>query len=272
LTARTTGDSDENGGLGVARDGPILRLTLARPRRRNALSRELVASLLDVFAATRAEGDVRAIVLSGSGPVFCAGADLREFVDASDDRFSADAGRLSDLLVAMATCPIPIIASVQGAAYGGGLGLVCAADIAIASVETRFSLSEARLGLIPAMIAPYVIAALGAREAKARMLLAEAYGVEIALRQGLIHQTVPRDELAAATNARAAELLKGAPGALTTIKRLPELLNRDDAEATRTALKQLLADRRGSPEGREGMSAFLEKRAPAWAEPDRTLS
>jgi methylglutaconyl-CoA hydratase len=254
------------GVLGVVQDGPIRRVRLSRPHRRNALSRALISSLEHEFRSIKEGQETRVVVLSGAGPVFCAGADLREFIDASsDEELRADADRLSRLFAAMTACPVPIIAMVQGAAYGGGFGLICAADVAIASIGTRFSLSEVRIGLVPAVISPYVVAALGAREAKARMLLGEAYGVEVALRQGLIHQCAPPEELVSVTDACAAMLLLGAPGALAGIKRLPNVLDSGDPRETRAVLAQLLVERRRSQEGQEGMTAFLEKRLPAWA-------
>lgn len=257
---------DSTGELTVVQDGPIRRLTLSRPGQRNALSRTLIASLAHEFGSIKEGQETRVVILSGAGPVFCAGADIREFIDpSSDEELRADADRLSRLFTTMTACPVPIIARIQGAAIGGGVGLICAADVAIASVGTRFSLSEVRLGLIPAVISPYVIAALGVREAKARMLLGEAYGVEVALRQGLIHQCAPQEELVSATDACAVMLLLGAPGALAGIKRLPNALNSGDPKATREVLAQLLVERRRSQEGQEGMSAFLEKRLPAWS-------
>jgi methylglutaconyl-CoA hydratase len=252
--------------LRVLQEGPIRRIYLSRPERRNALSRRLVSVLYRELVSIEAGGATRVVVIAGDGPVFCAGADLQEFADASDEeQLRADASALSRLLAAMVDCPAPIIVSVQGAAFGSGFGLVCAADIAIAATDTRFSLSEARLGLVPAVISPFVYAALGQREAKARMLLAEPYGTDVALRQGLIHDSVPVDELTITVDSYASNLLRGAPDALATIKRMPGYLRampeRDDLRMT---LEQLLVERRQSLEGQEGMSAFLEKRSPSW--------
>jgi methylglutaconyl-CoA hydratase len=149
-------------------------------------------------------------------------------------------------------------------AFGGGVGLVCAADIAIGAEGTRFSLSEARLGLVPAVISPYVVAALGAREAKARMLLAAPFGTDEAIRCGLVHRVVPVEELDATVESAIAELLRGAPGALATIKRIPAMVSGLDAAATRAATTGLLAERLASEEAGQGLRAFLEKRPAAW--------
>ena len=255
-------DSDE---LTILQAGPVRRITLTRPTRRNALSRSLVAALHRAFAAIAPGGETRVVVLAGAGPVFCAGGDIAEFADAAASGQSrADAEALVDLLATIAACPAPVVARVHGAAYGGGVGLVCAADLAIAAEGTRFSLSEARLGLVPAVIAPYVIAALGAREAKARMLLATPFGAEDALRCGLIHRTVPPADLDAATDEVVANLLRAAPGALAAIKRLPSLVDDADPAATRAATTSLLVERLASDEGQEGLRAFLAKRAAAW--------
>jgi len=249
----------------IIQDGPILRLTMARPERRNALSRALVAALHDAFAAVQEGGETRVVVLDGEGPSFCAGGDIGEFSQAAaDGRAVADAEGLTAMLAAMAGCPVPVVAKVHGAAFGGGVGLVCAADIAIAGAGTRFSLSEARLGLAAAVIAPYVVAALGRREAVARMLLAAPFDAGEALRIGLVHVTMPDDDLDAAVEASVADLLRGAPGALAAIKRLPALVAGGDPSG---AMAALLAERLASDEGQEGLRAFLEKRPASWVVP-----
>ena len=260
-------------GLATQQDGSLLRLTLARPARRNALSRALVAALTDAIGGVAAGGETRVVVLAGDGPVFCAGADLTEFAEAGDpERLRADAEGLSDLLAAMAACPVPIVAVVHGAAYGGGLGLVCAADVAVAAAGTQFSLSEARLGLVPATIGPYVVAALGPREAKARMLLAAPFGVDDAHRIGLVHLVVSRAELASAVDGVVDNLVRGAPGALAAIKRFVAEIAGGEPAAVRERMMELLVERRAGAEGQEGMAAFLAKRPPAWApgEPEKS--
>ncbi len=253
-------------GLTIVQDGPVLRLSLDRPQRRNALARSLVTALTDAFSAVGQGGKTRVVVLAGEGPVFCAGADLTEFAEAGNsERLRADGEGLSYLLAAMTACPVPIVVRVHGAAYGGGVGLVCAGDVAVAETGTQFSLSEARLGLVPAVIGPYVVAALGQREAKARMLLTAPFGVEEAHRVGLVHQVVASTELDGAVEGLVTHLLHGAPGALAAIKRLvPDVAGRPPSEV-RGQLMDLLAERRASAEGQEGMAAFVAKRPPAWA-------
>jgi methylglutaconyl-CoA hydratase len=251
--------------LTIAQEGPVLRITLNRPSRRNALSRSLVAALDEAFAGIGEGGETRVVVLAGEGQTFCAGGDIAEYAEAAEEgRAGTDAERLAGLLARMVESPVPIVARVHGAAFGGGVGLVCAADIAIAAEGTRFSLSEARLGLVPAVISPYVIAALGARVAKAQMLLAAPFGVDDALRIGVVHRVVPAEQLDSAIDETVADLLQGAPGALATIKRIPAMLSGLDAEATRATTTGLLAERLGSEEAREGLRAFLEKRPAEW--------
>ena len=165
----------------------------------------------------------------------------------------------------MTDCPVPIVARVTGAAYGGGVGLVCACDIVIASTETKFSLSEARLGLAAAVISPYVIAAMSEREAKARMMLGAPFDATEAQRIGVVHQVVPEEGLDEAIQEAVSNVLRCAPGALAAIKRLTMQLRTLDAAGARTLTTQLLADRLASDEGREGLRAFMEKRPAAWA-------
>ncbi|MGH2561946.1 MAG: enoyl-CoA hydratase-related protein [Thermomicrobiales bacterium] len=251
--------------LSIRQDGPVLYLTLNRAARRNSLARSLVAALRAAFEVITEGDGTRVVVLAGGGPAFCAGGDIGEYADAAaSGRSRADAEGLAGLLAAMAACPAPIVARVHGAAFGGGVGLVCASDIAIAAEGTRFSLSEARLGLVPATISPYVVNALGERHAKAHMLLAAPFGVEEALRIGLIHQAVPAEDLDAAVAAVVANLVRGAPGALATIKRIPSLVRSGDPLAMHAATTNLLAVRLASDEGQEGLRAFLEKRPPEW--------
>jgi methylglutaconyl-CoA hydratase len=242
---------------------------MMRAAKRNALSRALVAALHRAVTDVREGDGTRVVVLAGDGPVFCAGADIAEFVEAAEGGNAvADGEGIVDLLGAIAACPAPVVARVHGAAFGGAVGLIAACDLAIVAEGTRFSLSEARLGLVAAVIAPYVFAALGPREAKARILLASPFDAAEALRIGLVHRVVPADGLEGAIDEAIGELLKGAPGALAAIKRLPELLRSGDPAANRAATTGLLAERLASDEGQEGLRAFLERRPPAWVPND----
>lgn len=254
-----------------ARDGAVW-LTMNRPEIRNALARELVMALAEAFERAFADDAVRAIVLAGAGPVFCAGADVNQYRVASDrDEVVADAARLYDLLERIATGPKPVIARVQKAAFGGAIGLVAAADLVVAAQGTRLSLSEARLGLVPAAIGPAFVRAVGAHHAKAKMLLAEPFGPEEALRIGLIHDVVPEDELDAAVGVWLGQFGQNAPGSLRDTKGLVNDIAFGDlgSDELREQCTSLAADRRADAEGQEGMNAFLEKRRPSWAEVGR---
>jgi methylglutaconyl-CoA hydratase len=247
--------------------GDAAWLTLNRPEVRNALARELVQALREGVARAIADPEVRAIVLAGAGPVFCAGADLNQYSVATDRAaVEADANRLYDLLEALVASPKPVIARVQRAAYAGAFGLLCASDLVVASDDARFSLSEARLGLVAATIGPVVVRALGARQAKARMLLAEPFGAEEALRIGLIQRVVPTEELDAAVDTWLVQLRAGAPGALSGTKDYVNALAWGGlSDDTMRALAiETIAERRMGVEGQEGMRSFLEKRRPAW--------
>jgi methylglutaconyl-CoA hydratase len=245
-------------------DGPVLRLHLNRPHKRNALSRSLVSSLRHAFEDAATNPEARVVVMAGEGPVFCAGGDIQQFVaSAADGQARSDAEGLTGLLAAIASCPLPVVARAHGAAFGGAVGLIAAADIAVVADDTRFSLSEARLGMAPAVVGPYVVAALGPRAAKAHMLLAAPFDATEALRIGLVHQAVPAADLDAAVDAVIANLLKNAPGALHRIKTLFRQLS-SDTTAHREATVDLLVECLGSDEGVEGLRAFLEKRPAPW--------
>jgi methylglutaconyl-CoA hydratase len=246
--------------------GDAIWLTMNRPEIRNALAVGLVQALRDGLARA-AETDARAIVLAGAGSVFCAGADVNQYLDAFDrPRVIEEGARLYDFLEEMMACPKPIIARVQRAAFGGAIGLVCAADLVIADDGARFSLSEARLGLVPAVIGPSVVRALGPRAAQAVMLRAEPFSAEEALRLGMIHRVVPADTLDAAVNEWVGQIRANAPTAMADVKALVADLSSGglSPEARRERCVSLAADRRASHEGQEGLSAFLEKRRPLW--------
>ncbi|MDQ3696056.1 MAG: enoyl-CoA hydratase-related protein [Chloroflexota bacterium] len=251
--------------LTISQAGPVVRVTLNRPERRNALSRSLVASLRRVFAEAPDREGARVVVVAGEGPVFCAGGDIREFAaSAEDGKARADAEGLVDLLAAIADCPLPVVARVHGAAFGGAVGLLAAADLVIAANDTKFSLSEARLGMAPAVVGPYVAAAIGVRAALAHMLLGAPFDAPEALRIGLAHRVVPAGELDTEVSEVVTNLVRCAPGAQQRIKWLCRQLAVDPA-AARALTIDLLVERLGSDEGQEGLRAFLEKRLPAWA-------
>ncbi len=246
-------------------------LTLDRPERHNAFDDRLVAELTAALERLGEDRRIRAVFLAAAGPSFSAGADLgwmRRTAGYSGEENLRDATALASLMRALHRLPQPTVALVQGAAYGGGVGLVACCDFALATRRARFCLSEVRLGLVPAVISPYVVAAIGPREARRWALTAEVFDAEEARRVGLVQEVLADEEaLAARAAALAAGLVRNGPAALAGAK---DLLRRvagaplDDALLADTAAR--IAAVRASPEGREGLSAFLEKRTPSWVE------
>lgn len=246
----------------------VLRLFLNRPEVHNAFDDTLIQELTHQFEKAGQNPSIRAIILMAEGKSFCAGADLnwmKQFSKYSLEENIADGERLSKLMQTIDTCPKPVIALVQGAAYGGGVGLVAACDIAIAVEEVVFSLSEVRLGLVAAVISPYVINAIGQRQARRYALTAEKMSAQDALRMGLVHQVVSADKLQKAGDDIVSHLLKGSPMALTATKKMIQFVESrpiDDVVIYQTARQ--IAEARLSEEGQEGMQAFLNKRSPVW--------
>ena len=242
--------------LRVERDGPLLRVTLARPERRNAFDAALIAELTDAFADV---GDARAVVLAGEGPSFCAGADVdwqRSSIELSYDENVEDAMRLYRMLEAIDSCPAPVVVRVHGYALGGGSGLVACADVALAAPDSVFGFSEVRLGIIPAVISPFVLARIGPGAARRYFLTGERLDAEAALRIGLVHEVAA--DLDAAVDRAVEALLAGGPEAVRAAKRLI----RERPAGTDTP--SIAAERRTSEEGQEGLRAFLERRKPSW--------
>ncbi|CAP42906.1 enoyl-CoA hydratase/isomerase family protein [Bordetella petrii] len=241
---------------------------LARPEVRNALDARLIAELTETFMTLGDDREVRAIVLAGRGKAFCAGADLnamRHSAQAGEADNRADALAMATLLHTVHTCPKPTIARVHGACMAGGMGLAAACDIAVAAREARFALTETRLGLIPAMISPYVLRAIGPRAASRWFLSAEVFEAAEAWRMGLVHELCETDELDARINELLGHFMLASPHALAESKRLiRELAGRAiDAEVLEDTAARLAAQR-ATEDGREGIAAFLEKRAPRW--------
>ncbi|MEN3341900.1 MAG: methylglutaconyl-CoA hydratase, partial [Actinomycetota bacterium] len=242
--------------LRVERDGPVLRVTLARPDRRNAFDASLIAELAEAFVDV---GRARAVVLAGDGPSFSAGADvewMRSSVDLSFDENVADATALRRMLEAIDGCPAPVLVRVQGHALGGGAGLVAAADVALAARDAVFAFSEVKLGIIPAVISPFALAKIGPGAARRYFLTGERFDAATALRIGLVHEVA--DHLDEAVERVLGELLSAGPQAARWAKRLV----RERPGGPETA--QWIATRRTSDEGQEGLRAFLEKRPPSW--------
>ncbi len=249
----------------------VATVTLNRPDVRNAFNETMIADVTAAFTALGARDDVRVIVLAGNGKAFCAGADLnwmRRMAGYSDDENRADALRLARMLSAVYRCPKPVIARVHGDAYAGGMGLVCAADIVVAAETVNFCLSEARLGLMPATIAPYVIRALGEQASRRYFVTAEAFDCATALSLGLVSEAVSADELDATVARIAGTLCANSPNAVRECKQLVQDIageSIDNALIEDTAVR--IARIRASEEGRDGVSSFLEKRTPRWRDP-----
>lgn len=250
----------------------IATVTMNRPALHNALEDRMILQLTGALQAAGADPAVRVVVLAGAGRSFSAGADLdwmRRMAEASEAENLAGAERLAGLLRTLHGLPKPTVARAHGAAFGGGVGLVAACDIAIAAEEASFALTEVRLGLVPAVISPYVVAAIGERQARRCFLTAERLSAAEAERIGLVHRVVPPEGLDAAIEEVAAMLRAGGPAAQAAAKRLvAEVSGRSiDADLTRRTARRI-AEIRATPEAREGVVAFLEKRRPAWA-PER---
>ena len=242
---------------------------MTRAEVRNAFNETTIAELTDAFRTLGADPGVRAIVLAAEGPAFCAGADLewmRRMSQYSREENLADATKLATMLRTIHECPKPVIARVHGAAFAGGVGLIAACDIAVASVTAEFCLTETKLGLIPATIAPYVMRAMGHGNARRYFLTAEKFSASEAYRIGLVQNIVAPDELDSAINEVLGALMFTSAEAVTEAKRLVrDLAFRpiDDALVADTAAR--IAAIRQSADGREGIAAFLEKRKPRWA-------
>lgn len=258
--------------LSTRRAGAVLHLVLDRPELHNAFDAALITELTGALEATARDPDVRVVVLSGNGPSFSAGADLnwmRGMAAAGEAENRQDALALARLMRTLDELPRPTIARVHGAAFGGGVGLVACCDIAIGVPEAKFGLTESRLGLLPAVISPYVIAAIGARQARRWFATAEVFDAAQALRIGLLHEVVEADALDAAVERQVSLLLRAGPVASGRAKQLVrDVAWRRDRDALDAENAALIAALRVSPEGQEGLGAFLEKRAPRWARED----
>ena len=242
--------------LRVERDGPVLRVTLARPDRRNAFDAQLIGELAEAFVDA---GRARAVVLAGEGASFCAGADvdwMRSSVGLSFDENVADANAMRRMFEAIDGCPAPVVARVQGHALGGGAGLVAVADIPICSPDTVFAFSEVKLGIVPAVISPFVFAKIGAGAARRYFLTGERFDAETALRIGLVSEVA--DDLDTAVERSVEELLSAGPHAVRWAKRLI----RERPGGPETA--RWIAERRASDEGQAGLQAFLDRTEPDW--------
>jgi methylglutaconyl-CoA hydratase len=254
--------------LDITRDGPVARVFLARPEVRNAFNDAVIAELTATFRGFAADDTLRAVVLGGHGKAFCAGADLswmRAMADYTWDQNRADAQGLADMLWTMWRCPVPVVGRIHGDCYAGGVGLAAVCDVLVAAEGVQFSLSEARLGLLPATIGPYVIRAMGEAQARRWFVTAERFDAARALAMGFVHEVVAADALDARVQAVVDALVANGPQAVRACKRLVrDLAGAPLTDALREDTARRIADIRASAEGREGVQAFLGKREPSW--------
>lgn len=248
-------------------EGPVARVWLDRPQAHNALSPELMDDVVEAFYALAHDDHVRVVVLGGRGPSFCAGADIgtmKASANASFEENLREAERFGQFFAAIADFPKPVVARLHGNVLGGGVGLTCACDIAVASADATFGMTEVRLGILPALISAYVIRRLGDRHARELMLTGERFGADTAERVGLVHHVAPPTGLDALVQERVDQLLQGAPHAQMRIKTLLTLWADAPWEEYRAALPRTLAEVRSGGEAKDGLAAFFEKRKPGW--------
>lgn len=248
-------------------DGPVTIVTLARPDSHNALNAALIGELTRVFDDLAGDESTRVVVLTGEGRSFCAGADIgymRDTADLSYEQNLEDARRLGAMFRAVDECPKPVVAKVRGAAMGGGAGLVASADVAVADEGTRFAFPEVRLGIAPATIAPFVVRKIGASHARSLFLTGERFGAARAREIGLLHGSVPSDELDNAVEEKVGQLLQGGPHAQAAVKALLRQLETVEPMDAPGLMSRLIGELRSGEEGQEGLAAFLEKRDPHW--------
>jgi methylglutaconyl-CoA hydratase len=251
-------------------EGPVATITLTRSEARNALNAALIGEVTRCFEELAEDEGVRVVVLTGEGPSFCAGADvgyMRDTAGFSYEENLEDARRLADMFLAVDDLPKPVVVKVRGAAIGGGVGLVAAADVAVVEEGTWFAFSEVRLGIAPATIAPFVVRKIGYSRARALFLTGERFDVERAREIGLVHEVVPEEELDATVERVVAQLLQGGPAAQAAIKELLRQIEATEPMEALGIMTQLIAELRVGEEGQEGLGAFLEKREPFWRSP-----
>jgi methylglutaconyl-CoA hydratase len=246
--------------------GPVATVTLNRPDVRNAFNARMIAELTEVFTELESS-PVRAVVLRGAGASFSAGADvnwMRAGLDFTPEQNLDDALRMSDMFAAIDSLPKPVVARVHGTALGGGMGLMAVCDVVVATEGTVFGFTEAKLGIIPAVISRFVLPKIGPSWARALYLTAERFGVELAQRIGLVHWIAPVEELDRIVDQKARELLSSAPEAIREAKKLVTTALELDRIELRDYTAACIAALRSGPEGQEGLRAFLEKRDPSW--------
>lgn len=253
--------------LQIEQRGAALWVTLNRPQVRNAFNPAMIAELTGVFSGLETGGEARAVVLAGAGASFCAGADLtwmRQMAAYTHEENVADALRLATMLEAVEACPVPVIARVQGAALGGGAGLVAACDVVVSAADALFGFTEARLGIAPAIIAPFVVRTIGPGHARALFVTGERFDAARAERIGLVHHIAGADGIDVAVGRVVAAVAACGPVAVRACKELVSTVPALSREEARAYTAETIAALRASPQGQEGMQAFLEKRAPCF--------
>jgi methylglutaconyl-CoA hydratase len=248
-------------------DGPVARVTFTRPEIHNAFNDIMLRELLDAYGKIARNPDVRVVVVTGEGKSFCAGADLnwmKRVVDYSYEENLNESLELAECMYRMYSCPKPTIARVNGAAIGGGTGFVAVCDFAIAAETAKFSFSEVKIGVVPACISPFVIKKIGEGKCREFFLTGERLTADRVLEAGLVNRVVPLKELDETVDGYVEMLLSSGPEALTMCKELIEKVSGMDIENAKRYTAEVIASLRMSPEGQEGMAAFLEKRRPNW--------
>lgn len=255
--------------ISISRDGSTAHIHLARPDVRNAFNAAMIRDLRDAFSQLGEDPGVRAVVLAGEGKSFSGGADInwmRGALDLGYERNVADAEAMSDMFRAIDRCTKPVVGRIHGAALGGGAGLTAVCDIAIASDETIFGFTEVKLGIIPAVISPFVLSKIGVSHARALFLTGERFSAARAMQIGLVHEVVSASALDGAVERVVAELLSAGPLAASAAKALIESVSASGYDASRAITAAAIAARRVSDEGQEGLRAFLERRPAAFAQ------
>jgi methylglutaconyl-CoA hydratase len=254
--------------LDIQRDGTVARVFLNRPEVRNAFNDAVIAELTAAFTTLGQDTQLRAIVLGGHGKAFCAGADLswmRAMADYSWEQNRADAQALADMLYTVWRCPVPVVGRIHGDCYAGGVGLAAVCDVLVASDAAAFCLSEAKLGLLPGTISPYVVRAMGEQASRRYVVTAERFSAAQAHALGFVHELCSAEALDAKVDEIVAALCANGPMALRACKQLvQDVAGAPLDEALRAETARRIADIRASDEGREGVQAFLNKRKPSW--------
>ena len=254
--------------LQIERNGGVVRVWLNRPDVRNAFNETVISEMGATFSALNADPSLRVVVLGGHGKAFCAGADLswmRAMADYTWEQNRADAQALADMLWAIYSCPVPVIGRIHGDCYAGGVGLAAVCDILVAADAASFCLSEAKLGLLPATISPYVVRALGEQASRRYFVTAERFGAVQAQALGFVHAVCAIDEIDAKIDELVAAVSGNGPLAVRACKKLvQDVAHRSVDAALREDTARRIADVRASDEGKEGVQAFLNKRPPSW--------